>query len=89
MPPKMYRTTTPDDGFRPLAPERYITARPGDQLNYYRLQTNNLEDQLKQWPWIIYIFTQIYRIFRSSNPYKSEGGFPNAQAPNFLGPALR
>jgi hypothetical protein len=56
IPPKMYGAAEEDDGFSQLSPERYITVRLGDQLNYYRLKTTKLERQLKRLQWLIYIF---------------------------------
>jgi hypothetical protein len=41
--------TAEDDGFGSLTPERYITIRLGDQLNYYRHKTNDLKKELKRW----------------------------------------
>jgi hypothetical protein len=56
LPPQMHGAAAQDDGFSPLTPKRYVTIRLGDQLNYYRGKTNQLERQLKKLSWLIYIF---------------------------------
>ncbi|MFQ5793679.1 MAG: DUF4231 domain-containing protein [Candidatus Bipolaricaulia bacterium] len=55
IPPKMDGAAADDDGFSFLTPDRYITIRLGDQLNFYRLKTTKLERQLKRLQWLIYI----------------------------------
>ena len=55
IPPKMYGAAAGDDGYSFLTPQRYITIRLGDQLNYYQLKTSRLERQLKRLHWLIYI----------------------------------
>ena len=56
IPPQMYGAAAADDGYSFLTPDRYITIRLGDQLNYYQLKTVKLERQLKRLQWSIYIF---------------------------------
>jgi hypothetical protein len=55
-PPRMYGAAEFDDGFSLLTPDRYVTIRLGNQLNYYRSKTNKLERQLKFFHLLIYIF---------------------------------
>ena len=56
IPPEMYGAAAEDDGLISLTPNRYITIRLGDQLNYYRHKTNDLKKELRLWQWLIYIF---------------------------------
>jgi len=56
IPPEMYGAAADDDGFNFLAPDRYITIRISDQLNYYEKRTNQLEKKLKWCQWAILIF---------------------------------
>lgn len=44
-----------DDGLSFLTPERYMTYRLHDQLNYYRNKTVRLENRLKRMQWIVYL----------------------------------
>lgn len=45
-----------DDGLSFLTPERYITYRVDDQLNYYQRKAVKLEQRLKRLQWLIYLF---------------------------------
>lgn len=56
IPPQMYGAAAADDGYSVLTPDRYLTIRLGDQLNYYRLKTVRLEKHSKFLLWSIYIF---------------------------------
>ena len=55
IPPDMDSAAGKDDGLSFLTPERYITIRLCDQLNYYQDKTNKLERDLKRYQWSIYI----------------------------------
>ena len=55
IPPPMYGAAAADDGYSVLTPDRYLTIRLGDQLNYYQLKTTKLERRLKRLQWSIYI----------------------------------
>jgi len=55
IPPK-YGAADGDDGFSFLSPERYLTHRLEDQINYYQTKTIRLEQRLKRLQWLIYIF---------------------------------
>jgi hypothetical protein len=54
IPPK-YGAAPGDDGLSFLTPERYMTYRLQDQLNWYRNRTVKLENRLKRLQWLIYI----------------------------------
>jgi hypothetical protein len=54
IPPKMYGAAADDDGISKLSPERYITIRLGDQINFFQLKTNQLEKRLRRFQiWIL------------------------------------
>ena len=55
IPPEMYGAEAEDDGLSFLTPDRYITIRLADQLNYYRGKTVKLDRQLKLLQWLAYI----------------------------------
>jgi len=54
IPPK-YGAAEGDDGMSYLTPDRYLKYRLQDQLAYYRGKTVQLEKQLKQFQWLIYL----------------------------------
>ena len=53
--PPQYSTAEGDDGFCNLSPERYVTARLEDQLNFYRNKTKEFEKKLYFLQWTAYI----------------------------------
>lgn len=54
LPPK-WTTADDDDGLTALNPERYLTVRLEDQLNYYINKTTKLESKFRNLQWGIYI----------------------------------
>ena len=48
--------TMSDDGFSALSPDRYVSLRLCDQLDYFRRTTRKLDRKLKALQWLIYIF---------------------------------
>ncbi len=54
VPPKE-SLATDDDGFSLLSPDRYITVRLDDQINYYRAKTTKLERQWERLHWGLYL----------------------------------
>ena len=54
LPPK-WTTADDDDGLSALNPERYLSVRLEDQLNYYLNKTTRLEKRFRQLQWGIYI----------------------------------
>jgi hypothetical protein len=51
--PPYYEGTEDDDGFSDLDPEKYLTWRLEDQLNWYRGRTERFDKQLRQIHWLI------------------------------------
>lgn len=55
IPPK-FAVAEGDDAFSVLSPERYVTYRLEDQINYYRRASSKLGKKLKKLQWLIYGF---------------------------------
>jgi hypothetical protein len=51
--PPYYEGPEDDDGFSDLAPEKYLTWRLEDQLNWYRRRAERFDKQLRQIHWLI------------------------------------
>ena len=55
MPPEIDYGLGIDDGLSPLPPERYITFRLDDQLNFFRQRSRKLERRARRLRWLMYI----------------------------------
>lgn len=53
--PPEYGVSEGDNGFGPLTPERFLSWRLDDQLNYYRKTAYRADRKLRRFQWVIYI----------------------------------
>ncbi|HSF49944.1 MAG TPA: DUF4231 domain-containing protein [Nitrososphaeraceae archaeon] len=55
LPPKMYGAAENDDGFSVLDPDKYVSIRIDDQINYYQGKTGRMYKNLQILQWSIFI----------------------------------
>jgi hypothetical protein len=55
LPPKMYGAAENDDGFTILDPDKYVSIRIDDQINYYQGKTGKIYKNLQILQWLIFI----------------------------------